>query len=352
MKRKFFSKTLAVLMVLVLAMSFATIIGSAVAGTSTTFNTYLTVDADAQIPATNFNFTVAAGTPIAGTASTYEVKAGPSPANVTVSTVSFTGAESTTAGTPSDSTDSTKKFASKTATVDLSGVNFTEPGVYRYVITETAGSTTGITYDTAPRYLDVYVQYDNGGNLEIGGYVLSDSAVARNLDDTSVAKSTGVKNSMTSYELTFTKAIEGNQADKTEAFTFTLNISNAADGTYTASDGTTITVSSGSGSATFTLTDGDTISVPGLTPGATCTVSETAGDYTPSIVIDNGSPISASSTGTITMNDNHQADFTNTREGVIPTGVILTVAPFAIGLLVAAAVIFFLIGRKKKREEA
>ena len=356
MKSKFFSKTLAVLMVLALAVSFAAVVGSAetaATGTSTNFDTYMTVGANKPVPDVTISFNVAAGTPIAGTSSTYEVKAGPSPSSVVVGTAAFSSSDSTTAGTPSNPSDTSSKYATKSVSVDLSGVTFTEPGVYRYVISEdTTSPAAGVGYDSNPRYLDVYVTTD-GTDLSVDTYIFSDTAAARNLSDTTIAdKSASFENSMNSHNLTFSKAITGNQADKTETFAFTLSITNCADGTYTDSEGNTITVTNGSATQNYTLTDSDTVTVYGLTPAAVCTVSETAGDYTPSIVIDNGSAISAATTGNLTMNADHTAAFTNTRDGVIPTGVILTVAPFAIGLLVAAAVIIFVLAKKRKKTEA
>ena len=43
--------------------------------------------------------------------------------------------------------------------------------------------------------------------------------------------------------------------------------------------------------------------------------------------------------------------FTNERNGIVPTGVLLTVAPFAIGLLLFGALAIFFIARKKKKAE-
>ncbi len=54
--------------------------------------------------------------------------------------------------------DSGEKYAKKTATLSFANVEFDEPGIYRYVITETNDSAQGITYDSdLTRILDVYV---------------------------------------------------------------------------------------------------------------------------------------------------------------------------------------------------
>ena len=48
------------------------------------------------------------------------------------------------------------------------------------------------------------------------------------------------------------------------------------------------------------------------------------------------------------MDADHTAAFTNTRQGVIPTGVIMTVAPFAIGLCLFAAVVIFMVNKRRR----
>jgi hypothetical protein len=51
-----------------------------------------------------------------------------------------------------------------------------------------------------------------------------------------------------------------------------------------------------------------------------------------------------------TLDDNKYVGYTNTRNGVIPTGVIITVAPFVIGILVFGAIILYMINRRKRAE--
>ena len=66
------------------------------------------------------------------------------------------------------------KYAKSEVEVDFSGVKFTSPGVYRYVITETGVvSQANITKDPGTYFLDVYVQNDElaAGKLKIDGYV-------------------------------------------------------------------------------------------------------------------------------------------------------------------------------------
>ena len=117
---------------------------------------------------------------------------------------------------------------------------------------------------------------------------------------------------------------------------------------YTAN---TITVlSNGTAGAEYFLTNGSAVKVLDLNAGAVCTVSENALDYTPTYSIDNAEAVAGSNSGEITLaNANHSVAFTNTRNGIIPTGIIMTIAPFAIGLGVFGAVIIFIIVKRKRR---
>ena len=391
MKR--FTKIMALLMITALIMSIAAISASAentytpVAGTNTQFNKYLVVDSDTNIPAISFNFTVAPGTAVAATNTTPAVLAGVG--TPTIATVTFANGQATSTTAPSDLTlASGKKFATQVATVDFSGVTFTEPGVYRYVITEqeTAGAKA-VTYDTQAttpgskvRYLDVYVE-DQNNALVVSSYVMHETtAVVENNntattdDDVATDKSSSYVNEVSTKDLEFGKEVTGNQGSKDKYFEFQLVISNAqANTTYsidltsaeaspTATDATSYSsmtnptsfTTNGTGDATITfyLKDGQYIKIPGLPDGYGYTLTETAEDYASSATISaangkGGVAYSAPVTGTNVSAD-IKTGFTNDRTGIIPTGVLLTIAPFAIGILLFGAIIIFFIARRRR----
>ena len=86
-----------------------------------------------------------------------------------------------------------------------------------------------------------------------------------------------------------------------------------------------------------------------MNQNAVCTVTEEAEDYTATYKLDNGETVSGVSSGEVMLaNSDHTVAFTNTRNGIIPTGVIMTVAPFAIGICLFGAVIIFIICRRKR----
>ena len=387
MKR--FTKIMALLMVTALIMGIAAISASAedtytpVIGTNTQFNKYLVVDSDTNIPAISFNFAVDPGEAVAATPSTPAILAGVG--SPSIATVTFTNGQATSTTAPSDLTlASGKKFAVQTATVDFSGVTFTEPGVYRYVITEQ--ETTGakaVSYDTQAhtpgskvRYLDVYVEDDNNA-LKVSSYVMHETtAVVPNDDSDTKAddKSSSYVNEISTKDLEFGKEVTGNQGSKDKYFLFELAITGAqANTTYsvdltsaepspTKTDATKYTTmtnptsftTNGEGDATvsFYLKDGQYIKIPGLPEGYGYALTEDAEDYASSATISatdgkSGVAYSNPANGSSVAAD-IKTGYTNDRTGIIPTGVLLTIAPFAIGILLFGALIIFFIAKRRR----
>ena len=392
MKR--FTKIMALLMVTALIMSVAAISASAytaVSGDNTlSFNKFLIVDEDARIPAITFNYTIAPGSAVAAdsTNNTPAIIAGVG--TPTIGSATFASGETTytsVQGNDQVTLTNGKKYAKKTVTVDFTNVSFTQPGIYRYVITEsTNNDNKAVSYDTQTngtartRYLDVYV-IDNNGALQVSEYVMHETTdVVENNntettdDDVATDKSSGFVNEITSHELTFGKEVTGNQGSKDKYFKFTLTISGAqANTTYevdlsaaeasptqtaatvydTMSNPTTVTTGShGVVTEYFYLKDGQYITVKGLPEGYMYELSEVVEDYTAT----NG--ISQDTNGTTAYQDpvvnttgvnaDIKTGFTNDRSGVIPTGVLLTIAPFAIGILLFGALIIFFIAKRRR----
>ena len=155
---------------------------------TTTFDKFLVMDKQANVPNATFTYAVTAGNAkaydVAG--KKFQVLAGVDADKITMAGVG-TPTANTIAYTPADTTandentmvknydKTTEKYAKKTAKLDLSAVNFTEPGVYRYIITE-SGTNQAITNDAdLTRVLDVYVNdasTETEKKLTIAGYVL------------------------------------------------------------------------------------------------------------------------------------------------------------------------------------
>ena len=368
MKRKL-STALAMLLAFVLLLGTTAITVSAETtyepiGGSATLVKNLVVDSDANIPDITFTYFIRRGAPKDATATTIEIlearQAG------SIGTAIFSNADTANAinGLPTDADPSNptagKKYVQKSVSITFPVGTFTKPGVYRFVINETNNALPGVTYDSnLTRYLDVFVVADNNV-LSVDSYVLRDAetdigingAYTSNPDE----KSSGYINTLTQYDFDFSKTISGNQGDKNKRFNFTLNITGANPGTYpiiandVEGNPTSITVgANGIAIGEYSLTDGSTVKVIGLNAGAVCNVTEDPVDYTATHSLDGNSVDSGNSSGAVTLDSDHSVAFTNTRNGIIPTGIIMTIAPFAIGICVFGAVFIFIICKRKRR---
>ena len=371
MKRKL-STALAMLLAFVLLLGTTAITASAAEttynpiGGSATLVKNLVVDSDANIPDITFSYTIRRGTPKDATATTIEILESPlGGGNIGTAVFSNADTANTIIGLPTDADPSNptagKKYAQKSVSINFPVGTFTKPGVYRFVINETNNSLPGVTYDSEPtRYLDVFVVANDNNELRINGYVLRDAATDIGTNGEYVenpdVKSSGYTNTLTQYDFDFSKTISGNQGDKNKRFNFTLNITGANPGTYpiiandVEGNPTSITVGhNGTAIGEYSLTDGSTVKVIGLNAGAVCNVTEDPVDYTATHSLDDNSVDSGASSGNVTLNSDHSVAFTNTRNGIIPTGIIMTIAPFAIGICVFGAVFIFIICKRKRR---
>lgn len=360
-----------------------------VKGGSATFDKYLVMDQEANVPNASFTYKIEPGK-----AKNYDVDNKKVEVLAGVGTPTMTDEDTETAGyqlvfKPGDTLnktlqtgdqvkefDSTKQgYAKKTSTVDFSGVTFTEPGIYRYVITET-GTNQAVTNDANDkRYLDVYV-IDENGTLKVSGYILhaTDSEVGMGDSQGSDGKQTdnksqGFTNTYDTSNLTFKKEVSGNQASHDKYFEFTVEIKDAVPGTVYNVDITGATATSGGNAATiaanankanvtqltvgadgkvtqkFYLQHGQYITIQGIAKDSTYTVTENKEDYKSEAAVVEG--YKDPTTGTVVSTDLNTS-YLNTREGTIPTGVIMTVAPFAAVTLLGAAGMVTIKMRKKE----
>ena len=371
-----------------------------VAGTSTSFQKALILDENANVPDLTFTYAIAAGAAVAASDGKMEVIS-PSAATGVTGTPTVDSADYN----PGDATVTTaegvtiaagQKAALKTLTVDFSGVSFAEPGIYRYLITETSADQQGVTYDTQladaangvskQRTLDVYVTDDNG-SLAVSQYVIHElvndvtagadngSADAASAGAALTDKSKGFVNELTTYDLSLSKTVSGNQGSHDKYFQFTVAITNAganaalnvdwsdaqhapaksaatiyaaadmaaanaADDNATIDGAQWVCDASGSVTKTVYLKHDQSIVIKGLASGAKWTITEAAEDYKSTAEHD---------TETAGMAADTTAAFTNTRNGVVPTGVMLTVVP---GVVIVAVALLGLVALKRKKDEA
>lgn len=291
----------------------------------------ITADANVQAPNTNFSFTVVpaeADTTLDDDTVVYKGVAGGA---------YFAGNADTLSFAPGDA-------LSKSTNISLNSSVFTKPGIYRYVVTETAGNYDGMSYSTVSYNLDVYVVLEDT-TLKIDGVILNDTPLG-----TGEGKSAGIvfANTYTTNDLTVTKSVTGNQGDKNKDFSFTVRVTGSNEGEkYTMMVGGESVVLESGKDATFTLKDGQSAVIYGLSANDTYKVEEEnykADGYTTTI----GEDETRSSEGKIETDTT--VTVVNDKNVTTPTGIIASYAPYILMVVVAgAAVVLFL--RRRNRAE-
>ncbi|HIS07626.1 MAG TPA: QVPTGV class sortase B protein-sorting domain-containing protein, partial [Candidatus Choladocola avistercoris] len=157
------------------------------------------------------------------------------------------------------------------------------------------------------------------------------------------------------HDVIITKKIEGTFADMSDTFSFNVKV-NGADGEYYkveyTNGETTNTTFVSSGNTGITIPDighEDTIHIYGLSESDIYMVTEIDGasqgyTVTDSVTTDDAGTVS----GQVTV-DGKKETITNTKDAATPTGIAMTIAPYAI-MVVAAAGVAFLFLRRRNSE--
>lgn len=245
--------------------------------------------------------------------------------------------------------------------VKLTLPTYTCAGYYYYKVTEKAGATAGVSYNTNTYYLKVTVSYDKGGVAKVDSVSLwnADPTDTKTTDDHKVA---GFENIYKSGTLEVKKVIAGNLAQDDETFTIKVTFTStkpvgsvvsykigtetktiAADAWTKSEDGTY------TANASITVKGGSTVDFSNLPDGVTYSVDETdSGDgYTASY--DNNKA------GTLKANETKgDADatttVTNTKESKVDTGILLNNAPY-IAIIGGAAVVAIYVVNKRRHSD-
>lgn len=240
------------------------------------------------------------------------------------------------------------------AQISCDNVNaFPGAGVFVYQLeVATTGNekgNKGITPGEEVYEMQVFVVY-NDGELEVNSYAFA-NAEGEKLN----AKNLVFSNIYDPSELTVRKEIAGNQADPNQEFNFTLTINSQVHGkTYTVNGETVTTDENGTATHIFKLKGGQSVLVDGLTEEDSYTLKEDEAGYLPAYSYTVGT--AAAQTGnvnTLTQTastfESEEVVFTNTKNGTVPTGILMTAAPYVavVGLGGVFAGMFF----RRKRED-
>ena len=344
----------ALAMVLAMAVSVFAVNASAVGeteevvpATNATVSFTKTIDMSkaegANTPAGTYTFTIVPGTAVAATDTTPEIKAGV--AGATINDVVFAYGDE----------------VSKTVNVNFDDVSFPTAGIYRYVITETGSGNDDVAIDTnATRYLDVYVVND-GNSRKIKWSILTSTLKnpTKNTEgkwDYGDEKSEGFTNAYTTHKLSLTKKVTGDMANLSEKFNFTINFKGPAGASFTYNK-TTITLDEkGEYSLTNIELNNDTgaAEITGIPSNVFYTITENINAserYTTSYTQTdtNGGTGTATTEKKMGAKDN-AVEFTNHKDSVSPTGVIMTIAPYALMVVLAGAFAVVFLTRRNRAE--
>lgn len=253
-----------------------------------------------------------------------------------------------------DGTEENKGLATtggnkKDVTVTLP--DYTSVGVYTYIITESAGTTAGVDYDTATVTMKVtVVNGDTAGTFKVAA--VSFTKGDKKLENGEAA----FNNTYTANKLAVSKEVTGNLGDKSKYFDFTITLTGKNGATYN-QDGYAVTLGSYSENpqtikigeeTSFKLKHGDTITINNLPKDVTYTVEETAvSGYTTKV----NNVESNKAKGTTNSEKAAQA-FVNDKSSEIDTGINLTTLPYILvfaGVIVIAGAAF--ITRRRRYED-
>lgn len=345
----------ALAMVLAMAVSVFAVNASAAetvpgnAETKFDFTKTVTTDGNTYAPNTSFGYTVTNGE--AGSITDANNKTVPVLAGQGGVTLTDTVFAPTIAGmtTVAGSYEVTGKIV-------VAANTFTTTGVYHYVVEEKSASAyDGITYDTAKRDLYIYVVREDG-------QLVVKYAIMKNGTD----KSTGFvndygKTNKKIHKVTVTKEVTGLLADKNKEFEFTVSVKGVAGEKYkvgykvtadaaeevTYVDSTATTDAEGIvKERKIKIKDTGCIVIYGLSKTDVYTVNEK--DYSS----EGYTTEHRENSGSITEGENGDVDITvvNKYDTATPGGVIMTIAPYALMVVLAGAFAVVFLTRRNRAE--
>lgn len=366
------------------------------------FDKQLLLPENVDVPTVNFTFTMVAAEPTKDSDSGVvtetvpgkdgdAIKVRPGVMNGTVNpvTVNFTkddtkspldAGDIETDGVTDGQEDSTAaalniKKAVEPVSINIGNLKFADAGVYKYTISETDNSDDANIVNGSDHTLYLYVERKDGTQDQQAQYVVTGAV----LEDENGKKTDVYNNSymlggdpddpidpdnppvVTPNELTLTKTVTGAMGDYSENFKFSVTVGSAdSNKTYTAkytdNEGKAIPgkadVSLTAGeSAEITLAHNQQLHIYGVGSGETYTIDEH--DYTSEgydVPTVSGDVNADNTQGTFdATEDPENVNYTNTREAVSPTGLIMDIAPYALLVVVAAAGCFIFL--RKRRED-
>lgn len=258
----------------------------------------------------------------------------------------------------------TDTVASGSTTMTLNRT-YREPGIYSYVVKETSGSYDGMEYDATEKNVLVFVVYKDGQYVVDKAVVVNVTNNVATAPETEEAKSDltftnkydDSSNNGGTHDLTFTKAVTGTLGNRSKEFEFNITITADATSQKTgASEQYYVEINNQNGSSTTNvksgellqvkLRNGDTVKIYGLSPKDTYTVTETESGqdgYKTTGEVD-------AEHATAMGNEDKTVTVENNKNTTTPGGVIMTIAPYALMVVLAGAFAVVFLTRRNRAE--
>lgn len=266
-----------------------------------------------------------------------------------------------------DKTQTVTEYVKLDLTTPDSGFTFNAPGIYKYTLTEDDLNDSNYT-ESVPYTVYLYVE-----RLESEGedsYVITGATMfSGDSEDDPDSKTnvmtnyylTNPEGDVTPNSLTVDKTVSGDMGDKSKEFDFEITITaknNDSNRNYTATNATVTNNQNGTYTVTGNLHHEESLVINGLVAGDKYKINEKAYDqdgYTSSVSTQGVESLASSSFVnneteiTFDATSADSASYTNHRDAVSPTGIVMNVAPYALLVVVAAAGCFVFM--RKRRED-
>ena len=314
------------------------------------FTKTVTTDGNTCAPNTTFTYKVTTAsaeknvtiTDSEGENHTYVTKAGNTNDDVALSATQFTPGEET------------KDSYVVNGNITVKAGAYTTPGIYHYTVKEESGNYEGIKYATAQYELYVFAEVDATGKIVVTNIIAVKDGKKAALGF--VNDYGQDKDNNTTHDVKIVKEVTGNMGDKAnDAFNFTVGVTGHAGEmykvVYAATSSATPTpayVTSGSTIKIEGIKDTGYIQIFGLTADDTYTVTED--DYSSSgYKTYVGTQETRVATGNATE-DGAAVTVENKKNNTAPTGVIMTIAPYALMVVLAGAFAVVFLSRRNRAE--
>lgn len=303
-------------------------------GTTVTLTKTITADENVLAPETSFGFTISNGVE-----QTIKAEDG---TNIVVyagvnGNATFADGQSTTtlAFTPGEPLTKSTDISFET--------DYDRPGVYHYVVSEDSGDYDGMSYSTE-RY-DVYVFVENDTN----GYKIAKVLVYN--ENGAKEENVEFDNIYATNNVSLKKVVDGNQADKSKKFDFTVTVNGQSGEKYTAILGSTTTILETGVPVKFTLGNDETVTIYGLSENDAYEFVETdySADGYKTTITGADTTDGLTATGN-TKEGNDAVVYTNRKDVQAPTGIMMNVAPYVLMVAVAAVLAVVFLRRKNNFE--